>query len=64
MIFSNSVDSLSTDTVLDDPYLQRKGLLEIKFLSFIGDKFSWKSHIDNVCNTISRNIGVINRSEK
>ena len=60
MLISNTVDSLSTNIVLDDSHLQR--VSHIKFLGVIvDDKLSWKSHVDNVCNIISRNIGIVNR---
>ena len=60
MIFSNSLGSLPCDIVFDNTPL--KQVCHTKFLGVIFDnKLSWKLHIDNICKTISRNIGVINR---
>ena len=60
MLFSNSLDSLPSDIVFDNTPLQR--VSHTKFLGVIVDsKLSWRNHIDTICKTISRNIGVISR---
>ena len=48
------------DIILDDTKLQR--VTKTKFLGVIIDEnFTWKSHIEGISKTISRNIGVINK---
>ena len=60
MLFSNTIEALPTDIIFDDTPLEK--VSHIKFLGIIVDsKLSWKLHIDNICKTISRNIGIINR---
>ena len=60
MLFSNAIEALPTNIIFDDTPLER--VSDIKFLGVtVDNKLSWKSHINNICNTISRNIGVINR---
>ena len=60
MIFSNSLDSLPSDIVLDNAPL--KEVSHTKFLGVIVDnQLTWKLHIDNICKIISRNIGIIYR---
>ena len=60
ILFSNSIDSLPTDLVFDDASLEK--VSHSKFLGVIIDnKLSWKAHIDNIANKISRNIGILNR---
>ena len=60
MLFSNSLDSLPTDIVFDNTPLKK--VSHTKFLGIIVDnKLSWKLHINNICNIISCNIGLINR---
>ena len=60
MLFSNTLEALPIDIIFDDTPLEK--VSHIKFLGIIVDsKLSWKLHIDNICKTISRNIGIINR---
>ena len=60
MLFSNTLEALPLDIILDDTSLE--SVSEIKFLGItVDNKLSWKPHIASTCNTISRNIGVINR---
>ena len=60
MIFSNTIETLPTDIVLDEIPLEN--VSHIKFLGItVDNKLSWKTHIENTVRTISRNIGVINR---
>ena len=60
MLFSNSLETLPSHVIFDDTHLEC--VSEIKFLGItVDNKLSWKSHIVSICNTISRNIGVINR---
>ena len=60
MLFSNSVDNLPGDIIFDNSILEK--INSTKFLGLIiDDKLSWKLHIDSICKTISRNIGVINK---
>ena len=60
MIFSNSLDKLPTNITLDGTVLEI--VSSTKFLGLtIDNKLSWKPHIDSVCRTISRNIGIINK---
>ena len=60
IIFSNTLESLPLDIILDDNPLEK--VSTTKFLGIIVDnKLSWKPHIDAVCSTISRNVGIINR---
>ena len=60
MLFSKSIDSLPLNIVFDNNILENVPI--IKFLGVIVDnKLSWKYHIDSICKTISRNIGVIKR---
>ena len=60
MLFSNSLESLPGNVIFDDTILDK-----VTFIKFLGvcvdDKLSWKHHIHNICTTVSRNIGVINR---
>ena len=60
MLFSNSIELLPNDVVIDGHALE-----VVKDITFLGvtvdNKLSWKPHIDNVCKKISRNVGVINR---
>ena len=60
MIFSNTIETLPTDIVLDEIPLEN--VSHIKFLGItVDNKLSWKTHIENTIRTISRNTGVINR---
>ena len=60
MLFSKSIDSLPSNIVFDNNVLEN--VPSITFLGVIVDnKLSWKCHIDSICKTISRNIGVIKR---
>ena len=60
MLFSNSIDKLPVDIVFDGTPLEN--VSQIKFLGVtVDNKLSWKLHIDNICKTISRNIGIINK---
>ena len=56
----NSTLQDDIDIILDDTKLQR--VTQTKFLGvIIDDNFTWKSHIEGISKTISRNIGVINK---
>ena len=60
MLFSNKIDNLRGEIIFDNTVLDK--VSTTKFLGvFIDHKLSWKTQIDNVCKTISRNIGVINK---
>ena len=58
MLFSNSLSHLPDQILFDSTVIK-----EVKTTKFLGltidNKLSWNSHIDNICKTISRNIGVI-----
>ena len=60
MLFSNSLDSLPGNVTFDTTILD-----EVSSITFLGvcvdNKLSWKCHINNICKTISRNIGVMNK---
>ena len=55
MLFSNKINNLPDNTVHENVSVTR--FLEV----LIDNKLSWKHHIDSICKTISRNIGVINK---
>ena len=60
MLFSNRISELPGEITFDNTVLT--GVSTCKFLGvFIDNKLSWKTHIDNLCTVISRNIGVINK---
>lgn len=60
MLFSNIIDNLPGNIVLDNTVIQK--VSSTKFLGIIvDDKLSWKLHVDNVCKIISRNIGILNK---
>ena len=60
MLFSNSLVSLPDNIYFDNSPLDK--VSDIKFLGVtIDDKLSWRLHVDTICKTISRNIGIINR---
>ena len=60
MLFSNTLETLPFDITFDDTPLE--SVSDIKFLGItVDNKLSWKSHVANTCNIVSRNIGVINR---
>ena len=60
MLFSNTLNTLPTDVIFDDTPLEK--VAYTKFLGItVDNKLSWKFHIDNICKTISRNIGIIHR---
>ena len=60
MLFSNKINSLPGAIIFDNAALVN--VSTTKFLGvFIDEKLSWKTHIDNICKTISRNIGIINK---
>ena len=60
MIFSNSLNTLPSNITFDNIPLEN--VSHTKFLGLIVDnKLSWKFHIDKICKTISRNIGIINK---
>ena len=61
MIFSNSLDRLPMNIIIDGSGTVLEIVSSIKFFGLIIDKLSWKPHIDSVCRTISQNIGVINK---
>ena len=60
MIYSNTISSLPGNIIFDNIAIQKVN--STKFLGVIIDnKLSWKLHIDNICKTVSRNVGVINK---
>ena len=60
MLFSNSLRNLPGHIILDGSTLKR--VQSSKFLGVtIDEDLSWKPHVNNVCNTVSRNIGMINK---
>ena len=60
MLFSNTLDTLPKHIIFDGISLEN--VTQIKFLGLtVDNKLSWKHHIDNICITISRNIGIINK---
>ena len=60
MIFSNTIENLNSDIILDNTPLEN--VSHIKFLGItVDNKLSWKPHIEALCKTISRNIGIIHR---
>ena len=60
MIFSNSISQLPNEVIFDNTIIN-----EVKTTKFLGitidNKLSWNYHIDNICRTVSRNIGIISR---
>ena len=60
MIFSNTLRDLPGDVLIDGT-----PLVKVKSSRFLGitfdDKLNWKSHTINICKTISRNIGIMNK---
>ena len=63
MLFSNSLNSLPGNIVFDTTPVEE--VSSIKFLGVcVDNKLSWKCHVDNICKTISRNLGVMNRLKK
>ena len=60
MLFSKSIDSLPANIVFENTPLEC-----VSFIKFLGvtvdNNLTWKFHIDNICKTISRNIGIINK---
>ena len=60
MLFSNSITQLPNQVIFSETVIK-----EVKSTKFLGitidNKLSWKYHIDNICKTVSRNIGIINR---
>lgn len=60
MLFSNSLDTLPIDITLEDTVLEIVSTTTFLGLT-IDNKLTWKPHIDSICRTISRNIGVINK---
>ena len=60
MLFSNSLKNLPGNIIFDETPL--KQVQNSKFLGIVIDEnLSWKPHVNNVCNIISRNIGMINK---
>ena len=60
MLFSNSLHNLPGHIILDGSTLKR--VQSSRFLGItIDEELSWKPHVNNVCNTVSRNIGMINK---
>ena len=60
MIFSNSIETLPGEVYINDIPLEQ--VSSIKFLGIhVDNKLTWKDHVNVICKTISRNIGVINR---
>ena len=60
MLFSNSLRNLPGHIILDGSTLKR--VQSSKFLGVtIDEDLSWKPHVNNECNTVSRNIGMINK---
>ena len=63
MIFSNSIAHLPDQVIFDNAVI--KEVQTTKFLGItIDNKLTWNYHIDNICKTISRNIGIINQVKR
>ena len=63
MLFSHSLPHLPHQILLDNTEI--KEVQTTKFLGLtIDNKLTWNSHINNVCKTVARNIGVINKLKK
>jgi len=60
MLFINSLDSLPDSIYFDNSLLDN--VSDIRFIGVtIDDKLYWRLHVDNICKTILRNIGFINK---
>ena len=60
MLFSNKINTLPDSIFFDNFVLNNVSIT--RFLGvLIDNKLSWKPHIDSICKTISRNIGIINK---
>ena len=60
MLFSNKIMTVPNHIILNDTIIQR--VRSTKFLGLVIDeKLSWKSHIDNICKIIARNVGVMSK---
>ena len=60
MLFSNSIGNLPHNVKLNN--IDIEAVTSMKCLGLIiDDKLSWKCHIDSICRTISRNIGIVNK---
>ena len=57
MLFSNSITQLPNQVIFSETVIK-----EVKSTKLLGitidNKLSWKYHIDNICKTVSRNIGI------
>ena len=60
MLFSTTLSELPQPIIMDNVQIQK--VSKTKFLgTFIDDKLTWKFHVEHVCKTISRNIGMMNK---
>ena len=60
MLFSNTLRDLPGDILIDGTPLTKVSSSRFLGLTF-DDKLNWKSHTLNICKTISRNIGIMNK---
>ena len=58
MLFSNSLRNLHGHIILDGSTLKRVQSSKLLGVT-IDEDLSWKPHVNNVCNTVSRNVGMI-----
>ena len=60
MMYSNSIKLLPRDIIFNGAVIDR--VVSTKFLGLhIDEKLTWKTHINNLCKTLSKNTGVIRR---
>ena len=58
MVFSNSITNLPGQISFNNVNIER--VKTTKFLGLhIDEKLNWKTHINQVCRTVSRNVGVM-----
>ena len=60
MVFSNSASDLPGEVKINDSIIKQTNCCKLLGL-FIDSGLTWKSHIDDICKIIARNIGVFNR---
>ena len=60
MLFSNTLQKLPGEIYIDGTPLVKVSSTRFLGLTF-DDKLNWKTHTHNICKTISRNIGIMNK---